>query len=225
MHPDILQISKLSLFNGIDTGELIDIFEESRFIYSSYEPGRVIKFRGEKIEDLMILLYGDVKTEMVDFNGKAVQVEKLQAPFILASGFLFAQNNSLPVDITAVSKATLISMKKQRVTEMCIKHKKILDNLLTDIGNRMEFLSEKLWLSTLKSLKEKFCFYILRLYNQQKTNPVILTDTLEEISAVMGVARPSLSRVIIEMEEEGLLKKSNNSIFILDKDKMNFYFQ
>jgi len=64
MHPDILQISKLSLFNGIDTGELIDIFEESRFIYSSYEPGRVIKFRGEKIEDLMILLYGDVKTEM-----------------------------------------------------------------------------------------------------------------------------------------------------------------
>jgi len=39
------------------------------------------------------------------------------------------------------------------------------------------------------------------------------------------VARPSLSRVIIEMEEEGLLKKSSNSIFIADKDRMNAYFQ
>jgi CRP-like cAMP-binding protein len=207
------QVSKIPLFKNLTVEEIKSLTLENSFKSVDFEKNSVIKNRGEKLDHLMVLLFGEVKTQMSDFNGKVIQIEKLKSPTMLAIGFVFQKNNILPVDIITTKKSSVLFIKKDTLLEFSFKKKQFLENLLNHIGGKMNFLSQKLWITSLKTIREKILFYLLQLYNQNNHKEQFeMPVKIEELSLLFGVTRPSLSRTLSELEKEDYFQREGKTI-------------
>ena len=94
MQLEIFEIlSHSPIFSGIPPGKIKEMITRFRYSIKTYKRGNTITLRGEPCEELMILVKGTVKGEMIDFKGKAIEIEKIPSPRPLAPGFLFGKEN------------------------------------------------------------------------------------------------------------------------------------
>lgn len=213
-------ISACSLFNGINDDDVISLFEDIPYTKKSYSKDSMVMIRGDEYDSLKILLEGEVSAEIQDYNGKTIKIENLKAPDAMATGILFADDNTLPVTLVAQTEIRLIAIPKNSIIALAQKNKYFLLNYFNDSGNKVVFLAEKLRLFKFKSLRQKFTGYLLSLSSKQNTDIIQLPYTREKLAELFGVARPSLSRICSEMSDEGILKLEGKIITILEKEEL-----
>lgn len=65
-----------------------------------------------------------------------------------------------------------------------------------------------------KNIRDRIMYYLTNIY--KKTNAkVISISSIETFSGTLALPRPSVSRELIKMQNDGLIKKNHNSITIL----------
>lgn len=221
MKKEIFQILSLSpIFAGLSPEKIEKIVTRFQYSIKTYKKGNTIAFRGKPCKELMIMVKGTVKGEMIDFKGKAIEIEKISAPRPLAPGFLFGKDNAFPVDVVTSEEVVLLSIPKDSLINIFQSHTGVLNNFLDIISDRAQFLSDKLWFISFKSIKEKIAHYILSLLKKGE-NTVLQPKNHQELSEYFGVTRPSLSRVFSELEQENILTYDRKKIIIKDRDKLN----
>ena len=90
----------------------------------------------------------------------------------------------------------------------------VMQNFLRIISDRSIFLSRKLNSFALRNLKGRLAAYLLEREGQHSQ---------QEIADVLGVARPSLARVLAELIEEGGIKMDKRTIRIVDRELLTRY--
>jgi len=219
LNPLIYNLGRCDLFAGIPVGQLEDIFSKVKHRIRRFLPGELIEEQGSSCEEMLVLLLGEVKAQMQDFSGKVVQIERIKAPSILASGFIFAKDRKLPVDIVAIDHVTILYMEKTGIISICGNNERFLVNLLGDMGNRLTTLAEKVWLLSLNTISQKLAHFLLK--KASENGPEFeLKITREELADAFGVARPSLSRVFGEFASEGIIGQDGKKIRVLDEDAL-----
>ena len=213
-------LSRSPIFTGISPEKIEEMVTRFRYNIRTYKKGNTITLRGEPCEELMIVIKGTVKGEMIDFKGKAIEIEMISAPRPLAPAFLFGKQNRFPVDVVVSEEVVLLSIPKSSLINIFQSNATVLNNFLNIISDRTQFLSDKLWFISFKSIKEKIAHYILSLLKKGK-NTVMLPKNQQELSEFFGVTRPSLSRVFAELEKENILFYDRRKIIIKDRDKLN----
>ncbi|MDT8299002.1 MAG: helix-turn-helix domain-containing protein, partial [Spirochaetaceae bacterium] len=81
----------------------------------------------------------------------------------------------------------------------------VLRAYLANAGDKVRFLAEKLRLIRFDSLRKKIAGHLLSLASSQNTENPRWRYSREQTADLLGVARPSLSRELSQMAEEGLL--------------------
>jgi CRP/FNR family transcriptional regulator, dissimilatory nitrate respiration regulator len=219
MSSHIEHLKQISLFKNITDFELKNIIPEIHIYKKEYKKGGIILLQGEPYNELYIIINGKCSGEMVDASGKTVKIEEFSAPHPLAAGILFAEKNFLPVSVIAKTDMEVLTIGKGDILKLCALSKTFLKNMLSDISDKFVFISTKISFLQFKSIKEKFVNYISAL-PKSNTGEIILPDSIEELSTLFGVSRPSLSRAISELESDGIISKKNKKIKILDAAKV-----
>ena len=209
-------LSKSSAFAGITADEIKSIFNSINYQIKNFTAGQIIALSEERCENLLILISGSVKGEMIDFSGKTIKIENIEAPRTVASAFLFGRNNKYPVNIVANSNVKMLLLPKDSVIKLLQSNVVILNNYLNAISNRAQFLSDKIRFLSFKTIKGKIAHYILELAKSDKT--IIMPETQQDLADFFGVTRPSLARIVSEMEKEGLIDAKGKKIKILDRN-------
>lgn len=212
-------LSHSPVFKGIDTEELRRLLKRVKHSIKSYKKGQTIAFSGDRCESLMILLSGRVKGQMTDFSGKAVEVGTIKAPGPIAPAFLFGEKNRFPVDALVAEDVRLLVLPRPSLVYLMQLNPAVLTNFLDVVSTRTHFLTERLWFMSFKTIKEKFAHYILKLV-KPGSQSVTLPQSQQELSRFFGVSRPSLARVIGEMEKEGILECRRRNILIKDLQRL-----
>lgn len=213
------KLSKSVAFRGVGTDDLNELLGKIRYGIKSYEKGETIVMRDESCAELRIVLKGSVRGEMLDFSGKIVKIEDIEAPRPLAIAFLFGKNATYPVDIIANVKTEILSIPKKDVVQLMGMNQLFLTNFLNNVSNRAQFLSRKLFFLSFKTLREKVANYLKEQYKDQGEN-ITLNVTQENLANLFGVTRPSLARIMGELDKEGIIKVDRKQIEILDKKRL-----
>ncbi|MDR0796126.1 MAG: Crp/Fnr family transcriptional regulator [Tannerella sp.] len=183
-----------------------------------FNKGEWIAQQGAAVTALYILNKGSVKTEMISESGTVLSIETIHAPNPLAAAFLFAENNTFPVDVVALESCEIIFITKESVVQLLACNEKFLQGFMTFNSNRAHFLSERLKFLSIKTIKGKLAQYILT-----RTHTIEFTLGMNQtaLADYFGVARPSLSRSLSEMVHDGIitLKGKNGKILNLMKLK------
>lgn len=189
------------MFAGADKDVLNNFLLNAPHKISSFRKGDIVVMQDSPCRSLMLLCQGSLSARMTNSEGKEVTIEILHAPEILAPAFLYASENKFPVTLLAEEDIKIWSLSKDEFLRMMETDTRVLRNFLRNISDRSLFLSRKLNEFALQSLSTRIIGYL-------KRNEVI--NNVQDVAFIMGVARPSLSRTLSSMVDQGLLQKTSD---------------
>lgn len=215
-----LLLTQCPIFRGITEKEAENLLNRIHFQIKSYSKDDVVVVAGEPVLNLHIIISGSVRGEMIDFSGKTIKIEDIEAPKPLATAFLFGQENKFPVTVTANNDAKILTIPVSEFLKILQLNTPILKNYLNSISSRAQFLSQKLHFLSFKTIKGKVAHYLLKQAGD-KFHSIELKNTQQQLADLFGVTRPSLARVFGEMQKEGLIRITNKTVTMLDKKALN----
>lgn len=212
-------LSYSPLFKGLDAEAIETIMADVVYQIREFGEGDMIMNRHMTCEFQLLVLEGTVKGEMLDASGKTIKIEDIEAVRPLAPAFVFGQDNRFPVDIIALTQVKIMYIPKPSLITIMQKSNIVLTNFLNAISNRAQFLSERLYFLSFKTLRSKIANYLLEL--AKKNDPVIkLPCSHQQLAEMFGVTRPSLSRTMGDLEKEGIIRIQRRNITIVDRQKL-----
>ena len=183
-------------------------------------PKNTLVFRqGEICDALNILTSGSVKTKMINENGNILGIEIIKAPRPLAPAFLFSNNNRFPVDVTSIEDIEILKIPKNEVIRLMNLKPDFMQQFLTHNADRTQFLTNRLQLLSIKTIKGKIAHFLLEQANEYGDS-FELNRNQTELAEFFSVARPSLARSLSEMVEEGLIEVNKKQYSILNHKKL-----
>jgi CRP/FNR family transcriptional regulator, dissimilatory nitrate respiration regulator len=209
-------LSDCPLFRGLKSNETEEILSEVPFRLKKFAEGALISQSGETVVALMIVLKGILRGEMVDYAGRVIRIEDITAPGALAAAFIFGNSNRFPVNVVAVTDGEIMLVEKGDFLKLLMKNGNVLANFLDMISNRSQFLSEKIKFLSFKTIRGKLAHYLLQ--RSGNNNSFILNMTQNELADYFGVARPSVGRVLGELEDEGYIEAKGKHILLIDRE-------
>jgi len=210
-----IDLSRCPICNKIPAEEQESFIEDLNCIQKVFTKGEVVAHQGDVCKYLYLLTLGSVKTEMVAEDGTLLNIETIKAPRPLAPAFLFAENNRFPVDVTALEDVELLMIPKESVMKLLATNEGFLSNYMSFNADRTQFLSNKLQILSIKTIKGKLAQYLLEQIKPDSM-VILLERNQTELAEFFGVARPSLARSMSEMAVDGLIRMDKKQITILD---------
>jgi CRP-like cAMP-binding protein len=217
-------LDQCPVFRGVPEHDSKKLLNEIHFQVKSYTKGDVVAIAGEPVTNLLIILSGSVKGEMIDYSGKTIKIEDIEAPRPLATAFLFGQENRFPVTVTANSNVKILAIPVVEFLILLQRNTQILRNYLNSISSRSQFLSQKLHFLNFKTIREKVAHFLLQQAGE-KLHSFEVKATQQQLSEMFGVTRPSLARVLSEMQREKLFIIRKKTVTILNRGKLNEILQ
>jgi CRP-like cAMP-binding protein len=184
-----------------------------------HSKNEVIFRQGDVCDALNILMTGSVKTEMITENGNLMGIEIINAPRPLAPAFLFSGNNCFPVDVTTLEDVEILRIPKDEVIRLMTSQPDFMQQFLTHNANRTQFLTNRLQLLSIKTIKGKIAHFLLEQVDEQG-NVFTINRNQTELADFFGVARPSLARSLSEMVEDKIIEINKKEYKVLDKKKL-----
>lgn len=173
-----------------------------------YDRGELIALQGSRVKNLLILLSGKVRAQMTSQEGRRLVVDNIDAPEILASAFVYSTDSKYPVSIEAIEPCTLWHLDKEYFIRFMSCYPMVMRAFLESISDRCNFLSQKLNTLNLQSLRERIINYLHKYGSLGKQ---------EDLALLLGVARPSLSRLLSDLVDEGILLKFGQNYQLRNK--------
>lgn len=208
-------IFQCPLCSSVPVDQRDSFMKDIRFAVKTYEKGDVIVTQGSKCEFLYILVRGEIDTEMADEKGDFMKVEQIKAPNPLATGFLFSTDNRSPVSAICKGACTVVSIPKENVYLLMREYESFMLAFLSYISNKVSFLSEKLRLVSLRTIRAKLAYYLLK--ESAGESKFRLKISKEEMARLFSVSRPALVKVMMEMTAEGIIDVNRRDIRIMER--------
>lgn len=208
------------VFRGLSEGETKFLLDKIHFQLRNFSKNEVIVVAGEQVRNLYIIISGSVKGEMIDYSGKTIKIEDIEAPKPLAPAFLFGRENKFPVTVTANNNGKILIIPVSEFLKLLQLNTQLLQNYLNNISTRTQFLSQKLHFLSFKTIKEKVAHFLLKQAGSE-FHSIELKNTQQQLADLFGVTRPSLARVFGEMQKEGLIKMERKTVTLLNKGQLN----
>ena len=205
-------IFQCPLCSSVPESQRDEFLRDVRFNVREYNKGDIIVTQGSLSETLFILIKGEVSTEMADEKGDFMEIEYIKAPNPMATGFLFAADNRSPVSAICQNNCKVIAIPKDNVYLLMRKYEAFMLTFLSYISNKVFFLSEKLRLVSLRTIRAKLAYYLLK--ESEGKEAFRLKSSREDMARLFSVSRPALVKVMMEMAEEGIIEVERRDIKI-----------
>ncbi len=208
-------LPKSPLFKDIPTEQLEYLLLPYQSLIS-YEKGDIVALQGDRCSALMMIIDGSVRCDMTDPAGKMVTIAILKAPDILAPAFIYATNNFFPINITALTPLSILTIGKESFSRLLQENVKMLDNYLRMISDHTQFLSDKIRFLKFGTIKSKLALFFLEKMRDTGSNHFIITESQQALADLFGVTRPALARTISEMVEDMMIAVDKKQISVLN---------
>lgn len=205
---------KSEIFNGFNKEELDLFLEMSNAKEIIYNNGEYIFTQGETPKYLYILLNGSLQVEKIDFDGRKYMVNMFEEiGTIFGEVYIYIDEKEYDYSAVALEKSTILKIPKEFISSDALeKNPKLLKNMLSILSKKAYFLNQKLLIQSSTTLKKKIAKFILQEFMGK--NIVELKYNRENLANYIGTTRPSLSRELNNMENEGYIIIEKNLIKI-----------
>ncbi len=211
------------LFKGLTREEIELCLKCSDARLKDYGKNQIIFSQMDPPTALYVLLSGSVSVCKDTPDGRRYIVTNIEEKDIFGEVYVFLKKADYNYYVLANTDSTVLAIPKEYFFTSCDKacnaHSVIIQNMLGILAQKAYFLNNKVQLLTSGSLRQKIAKYLLE--NCNNTKYVKLTMNREQFSAYLNVTRPSLSRELIKMQEDGLIEVDRDMVKIMDLDKLS----
>lgn len=202
------------LFRGVSRATLTDMLTQARAVIRTYEREEIIALEGHELTGLGVLLTGRVQAQHTYQSGISSVLATLGPGDSIGEAVIFSQEPCYPATIVAVERSTVLFIPKRTLAGL-LHNSTLMTNFIGILSDRIVLLSGRIRTLSYHTLRQRIADHLLTL-SRGSDNTVDLRMSRREMAESMGVARPSLSRELSSMRDDGLLDFDKSIITIRD---------
>jgi CRP-like cAMP-binding protein len=215
---EILQTSPF--FNGLSIEEIDDILTTTDYQMVEYPAKEIYTLAGMPCKYADFIIEGEMIARMTGISGKQAQINRLPASTLIAPAFIFAKKNEMPVSVETSKATMLMRMTPSELKKLIDTDDRIRWNFIQLLSMIDVFLTHKMRMLSLFSVKEKVAQYLIKIATEQQSRTIKLDASRQEMADIFGIQKFSLLRCLSEFEDNGAIKIEGKTITILNSDKM-----
>ena len=214
-------LKRCILFKDIKYEDLSNFLNMSNYTIKKYPKGNVVVIEGSRCEELGILLEGLLEVQTLYPSGKLLTLAQLKPVETFGEAILFSKMNKFPATIEVIKDSKIMFIKKENLINCLTNCHKFMENFLELLSNKLLILNKKVKMLSLESIRKKIENFLMEEYKKQGSNIIKVSLSRKEMAEHMGIQRPSLSRELIKMREEGIIEFDKKVIIIKDIEALS----
>lgn len=213
-----MDLREIKIFKNLTDQDLDLIRSKTEFIEKTYGKGEYIFMAGDKSGDLFYLMEGVLNVYQIDSNGKRFIFQNFTKPTLFGEVYSYL-GEPFDFDCECASSCKILIIKDFRKIFDPPCPESFLRSYINFLSHKCLALSKKNQITSQASLRQKIGKYLLETENQGK---VKLSMKREDLADYLSTTRPSLSRELSKMAEEGIIKVGGDFIEILNREGIEF---
>lgn len=213
-------LTKCPLFAGMAPLEIEVAMAGVTYSIVNYDSHDIYALTGMPCKTLDIVIRGVLVCRMSSLSGKQVEVSRLYEGNLVAPAFIFGKDTNMPVGVETDTDVTVLRMQKTAFHHLIGTNEQIRDNFIRVLSNINAFLTHRMRILSLFTVKEKVAYLLLELAGEQGSNVIHLSQSRQEIADSFGIQKFSLLRVLADFTKAGAIKINGREVTILDRSKM-----
>ena len=212
----IESLSNCVLFDGLDADSIVYALDRITYRIADYANGEIIALEGDDCDSLGIILDGRVEIQKVFPSGQTMTINIFTQGNIFGESLVFTDRHTYPATITSIEPSQVMFIKKDDIVELSMLDSKILINFVSILSHRILMLNNRISNLSQDTIRKRISNYLLHEYQEQGTLFLIIPFSRKKMAELLNVPRPSLSRELAKMRDEGIIDFHRNTIKILD---------
>lgn len=200
--------------------ELIEFFKDVNYNIVKYDKNDIIALENSPCTKVGLVLSGNIDIKRILTSNKIVHLSSFSVGHLFGEIIAFSDANSYPATVISSTSSEVMFIDKDDFIYFCTSHPSFLKLFLNDLTNKIITLNKSITSLSFSTIKQKLCNFLIQESNIQKSNFIKLNMTKQKLSESLGIPRPSLSRELINMKDQGLIDYQKNIIKILDKEAL-----
>ncbi|WP_368293295.1 Crp/Fnr family transcriptional regulator [Dehalobacter sp. TBBPA1] len=213
-------LSSCALFDKIEPSEILGILHCMNIKIHDYKKNECLTLAGETLSKIGVVLSGNVSSTKETVSGNRVLISVLGPGEMFGEMAAYSGTKSWPVTVIAQSSCTVMFFPQDKIVgcceKVCISHKKLIMNMLKVLSTRALMLNKKVEYLSIKSLRGKVSTYLLDEYEKTGNHTFQLNLNRNDLADFINVSRPSLSRELCKMRDEGMIDFHSTTVKIKD---------
>lgn len=203
------------MFSKKSKEAILEIFRDTNYTLKKYSKNDIIAIEGDTCTSIGLVLEGNVDIKRM-LGSKVVHLSSFSKGGVFGEIIAFSDVNLYPATVIASSLSQIMFIDKKDFIKFCTHNEEFLGMFLNTLTNKIFLLNNSITNLTFNSIRQKICNFLISEYKIQKSKSIKLNITKEKLSEILGVTRPSLSRELINMKDDGLIDYNRSHIMILD---------
>jgi len=212
------------LFAGTDPQDLTVMLQCFNPVPRLYKKNEVLTREGERLRGIGVILAGEAVVSKENAAGKRIIMELINPGSIFGEMAAFTENARWPATVVAQEACTAVFLPPDKITgnceKQCFSHRLLITNMLKIVSGKALMLNKKVEYLAMKSLRARISAFILEEHKRTGKSMFMMPMNRNEIADFLSVTRPSLSREMCRMRDEGIIDFHLSSVRILDMEKL-----
>ena len=218
------QIRKNVLFKEFTDKEIEQLFDCLSAKIEKRSSKDLILRPNEEMDSICIILEGNLVEFTIKPNGSRSVVSSKVDGDMFGLPYCFASDNKSATYITTATDAYLLYISAKSIFEMrdedCPCKNRLIANVVRYLSDSAMELKNNNDFITIRGMRKKIAKFIYEKYLEQGTNAVILGVDRNGMAKYLNVSRPSMSREMINMREEGIFDFRKELVTITNPDAL-----
>ena len=216
----IKDLNETSFFKTFSSDELHRILEYSSYSVKEYPKGSIIKNEGDDVKSLGIILKGAAVVQKNMISGKTADISRIEKGQTFGEAILFSHKHTYPATVVSLMDCTVFFLSKESLQKIFLIDQKFLTGYISLLSNRIVMLSNIIEDFSYKTIREKISRFLLSEHKSNQATMFSVTYSRNEMADKMNITRPSLSRELIRLRDEGIIDFHKNTFKLLDIDAL-----
>lgn len=214
---------QLPLFQGLCHEDFTNILGKVKLHFTKHKAGSVLIKSGTPCQQLFFILKGKITMSTSSTDELFTFVEQFEAPLLIESHSLFGMNTSYVSTYTASTEVDSVSIDKSSVLNELFNYEIFRLNYMNIISNRAQNLYNRFWEEPPTDIKNQVIHFILS-HLEKPQGQKLLKVKMDDLAHYLDSTRLNTSKVLNELQDEGLIELHRKEILIPKAENLNFIF-
>ena len=219
----LMQLQQLQIFHNLTEEELKKSLVCSQATVRKYKKNEYIFQQGDAPKKLYFVLEGEIELGSINLNGKVTRISRVTVGEEFGEVEMFLRQSAYSGYASAKKEVSVLEVSQSffggRCERNCVHHSKVVFNMLQLFAEKADKHNHQIEVLTSGNLRQRVAAYLLE--NSNPDYRVKLQMNREDLAAYLNTTRPSLSRMLLNLQEEGIIQIVNRKVIeILDYDRL-----
>lgn len=208
------------LFQNITESEWEDMVSSRCLRQKIYKKDAVIFPMGETIDEIGVVISGNVNIENIDFQGNKTILSNISQGQVFGETYAFCQE-PLMVEAVAGENSEILFLNIQTLKSSHFAatewYHKLIQNLLLQSMHKNLILSSRIFCTSPKTIRERLMIYLSAQSGKAGSLTFQIPFDRQQLADYLNVDRSALSKELGRMRKEGILDFYKNTFRLIKK--------